>query len=585
MAARALSVAVYAKIDRFKKGMKGARAALSRFADSVGAMSVKVAKIGVGMAVGAVGAGAALVAYTSKVADVGAELDRLSKRSGLSVETLEALKRVAGETGGEFDDLNEAYKTYIERFVEAGEGNKTFIEDFKRMGIEIRDVNGALKDAEATFFEMAERMRTADDAGKMLAATEILLATDGTKMIDMLTGLDESLKDVVDRYKETGFWNKELAEAAREYKKEMSGVRRIIDGVAITIGLELLPHIKKAVTATKEWMEANSGLVKSKIKDWAIGLRDAITWAWNAVKLWQQNKGLQIWFARARSAVLFFKAIFVSAWNGIKIAGDVTLGTMALGIGKYVEFVGDKFAWIQRQNAAVLDSLAEAAGYISGEAQEGLMSMAQSARSAAAEMERISGRDNVLLSFAEKRFAAANESIDNMTEAWGDYDKSIEEVAYLLQGTNTILNPVGAKKVENSIANIAKSAERIAESFAKIPSALDFEGLFREEDIKALGRKAGIDFGDSLLGTLEGDLLIGRGSAEIEKMQKEIEPAKIVEVAIGSFGTITQSLMSLTGMRQMQKKTQRVEDPQLQETNAILSDIQAQGTQPARMGA
>ena len=105
-----------------------------------------------GMAIA--GAGVALLAFGQQVADATNDLVDTSTKTGIAAETLQGLKIAAEGSGLAFEQFIGPLQKLQFFMVEANNQNKNAIELFDKMGVQINDTNGNLKDADTVFREM-----------------------------------------------------------------------------------------------------------------------------------------------------------------------------------------------------------------------------------------------------------------------------------------------------------------------------------------------------------------------------------------------------------------------------------------------
>ena len=105
-----------------------------------------------GMAIA--GAGVALLAFGQQVADATNDLVDTSTKTGIAAETLQGLKIAAEGSGLAFEQFIGPLQKLQFFMVEANNQNKNAIDLFDKMGVQINDTNGNLKDADTVFREM-----------------------------------------------------------------------------------------------------------------------------------------------------------------------------------------------------------------------------------------------------------------------------------------------------------------------------------------------------------------------------------------------------------------------------------------------
>ena len=127
------------------------------------------------------------VSESLRVAD---EIDNLSKKLDIGVESTQSLRRVAETSGIEFGQLEGAISRTRVEIERANTGNAASIERFKALGISIDDLRS--KNTEQIFEQVARAMsKNKGDAETLNAAYELMGARSGPQLQRMLENLGE----------------------------------------------------------------------------------------------------------------------------------------------------------------------------------------------------------------------------------------------------------------------------------------------------------------------------------------------------------------------------------------------------------
>ena len=116
----------------------------------------------VGAATAAVGG--ATVALTQKFADLTNELVDASTKTGIAVDTLAGLRLAAEGSGQSFSALEGGLIRFQQSMNQAGRGSKQLSETFEELGIEVKNSNGELKDADTVFNEVVASLSQMENA-------------------------------------------------------------------------------------------------------------------------------------------------------------------------------------------------------------------------------------------------------------------------------------------------------------------------------------------------------------------------------------------------------------------------------------
>jgi DNA-binding transcriptional regulator YhcF (GntR family) len=117
------------------RGLRSAQKKLRNFGSSVKAIGVGITAIG----------GAALSAFgvAAKVfSSMGDAVAKMSKRTGVSVESLSELAFVASQTGTNFSTLENAFRRMQRSIVDGERGLSTVVDAYDQLGISVKDLQG-----------------------------------------------------------------------------------------------------------------------------------------------------------------------------------------------------------------------------------------------------------------------------------------------------------------------------------------------------------------------------------------------------------------------------------------------------------
>ncbi len=97
--------------------------------------------------------GAGIITFQQELADLTNELTDASAKSGIAIETLAGLRLAAEGSGLEFSNLEGGLIRFQTSILDASKGSKTAADSFKRIGVEIKNADGSIRDANSVFEE------------------------------------------------------------------------------------------------------------------------------------------------------------------------------------------------------------------------------------------------------------------------------------------------------------------------------------------------------------------------------------------------------------------------------------------------
>lgn len=184
--------------------------------------------------------------------ETGAQINDLSQKTGVSVETLGHLKGAGEQAGLGLDAIANIAVKLNKNLIEAQDGTSKQALAFKALGIDVRDASGKLKTADSIIFEMADKFKgTADGAGKTAISME-LMGKSGADLIPVLNKGSEELRALGLSI------GPEFAANASQFQDNMVKIKTQFDQLGVDLANELLPGL---IALTEGW-EKNNVAVK-----------------------------------------------------------------------------------------------------------------------------------------------------------------------------------------------------------------------------------------------------------------------------------------------------------------------------------
>lgn len=243
---------------KFTAGLKAAGKRLARFGKAV-AMA--------GAAAAAAAAGG--IAYgIRQYMRMGDELDKMSQRTGLSVEALSELKHAAKQSGGSIDDVERSTKRMQKTLLDARRGLQSSRDAFENLGLSVEGI--AAMSPEDQFTTIAEALNSVEDASLRAGLAQNVFGRSGTTLIPMLN----NMKSLRGEAKDMGM--SMSTEAA-------SGAARLLDMFSILgaqgkslmfeIGAAAAPLLEGALPTIQDFLSQTIG----SIRDTAGNVRSVVS--------------------------------------------------------------------------------------------------------------------------------------------------------------------------------------------------------------------------------------------------------------------------------------------------------------------
>lgn len=165
---------------------------------------------------------------TIKAAD---NLNDMSKKAGVSVETLSALGYAAEQSGTDMEGLEKGLAKLSKTAVAAAEGSAGAADAFKTLGISATNADGSLKATDQLLLEIADSFAAhADGIAKSALAQEIF-GKSGAALIPFLNEGAAGIKKLTDEADRLGITiSGETAQAADDFNDRLSKLNSILRG-------------------------------------------------------------------------------------------------------------------------------------------------------------------------------------------------------------------------------------------------------------------------------------------------------------------------------------------------------------------
>ena len=228
------------------------RAAMKRAADSTtqafGKMEGAASKVGsvlagLGLAVGAIGlATTAFNKFAGAITQLD-DLNDLSKRTAVSVETLGALKIAAEQSGTSLEGLAIGLKRLQKAQIAAADGDKAMQATLSVLGVTARDPERAL-------IQLAAAFEALDEQSRVEIATRLGKGFDA--LIPLLSGGAAELERMIIVGRQLNPVTKQSADEADKFKDALIELRASGNAVWTQLASEALPALARIVGAMRE---------------------------------------------------------------------------------------------------------------------------------------------------------------------------------------------------------------------------------------------------------------------------------------------------------------------------------------------
>jgi len=232
------------------------------------------------VAAGAATAGAAIFAFTSKIAEQNDEIGKMAQRIGLAAQTINELGFVAQLNGGSINGMNTSLENLSRTASEAARGMGAGVEAFGLLGVSATNANGQIKKTDELMLDVADSISQLSSQSQKL---ELLnkLGIDSSLLLTLEQGRAAILaqrKEV----QELGFiLDKDATESAAKFNDEMLRIGTVVKGISSAIGTKLMKQITPMIKAFIEWFKVNKEIIKQNLNSFFETLTKTVTAVFN----------------------------------------------------------------------------------------------------------------------------------------------------------------------------------------------------------------------------------------------------------------------------------------------------------------
>ena len=192
------------------------------------------------------GMGLAGVTYvTKRFIDLGDALNKMSARTGATVEWLSAMSFGAERSGATIEMLEQAIRKLNKAIAEAQQGNRTPYEVFRKLRIDPSSMEFKSMDAGAQFELVARRLHEVQSQAEKTRLAMALFEEGGVMLLPLLGDIDK-LKQ---KAKELGIiMTKEQADTAAALLDAWTNFKYQLNAIFMSLGEAIAPALKQVVT-------------------------------------------------------------------------------------------------------------------------------------------------------------------------------------------------------------------------------------------------------------------------------------------------------------------------------------------------
>lgn len=237
--------------DQVRRGFRDIESASQRLRGTL-------ASLGVGLSV------AGFTAFVRSGVQAADELNKLSQRVGVTVESLSALKFAAELSDVSVEQLSTGLRQLAKNAVETQAGTGEAKQAFAALGIEVTNTSGQLKGTETLLLDVAERFASIEDGAGKTALAMKLFGRAGADLIPFLNQGRDGFERLRAEAERLGLVvSGETARAAEQFNDSLRILTSGLQAFKFTVAEAVLPTLNEFVEQLNEGIRAAGGFGKA----------------------------------------------------------------------------------------------------------------------------------------------------------------------------------------------------------------------------------------------------------------------------------------------------------------------------------
>jgi len=253
--AGSLTVELNANIARLAGEINSAKGMFSSLESSVASAKSVLASLGAGLSV------TALAAFVKSGINAADEINKLSQKLGVSVESLSAFRYAAKLADVSAEEMAVGLRQLAKNAQDAQAGTGDAAAAFAALKIEVAGAGGQLRGTEDLLLAVAERFsRIEDGAGKTALAMKIF-GRSGAELIPLLNQGRAGFEELRKEAERLGIIiSKETARAAEQFNDDLTRLASASDKLKFALTERALPALTRTASAMAEAAREGEGL-------------------------------------------------------------------------------------------------------------------------------------------------------------------------------------------------------------------------------------------------------------------------------------------------------------------------------------
>ena len=263
-------------LDEINKEAAEATKSLQELAQK-GAEKVQKALAAVGAAV--IGAVTGLTALVINAANAADELGDLSNVTGLSTEKLQQYQYTADMVGTSLETITGSQTKLVKSMTSAAKGTGETAEAFKKLGVNVKNTDGTMRDTDEVFLEMIDALGGIENETERDAVAMQIFGKSAKDLNPLIRAGSKALSDYSKEAEELGIIvSDDVTSALGDVAAEIKRVKAQFNAAKQNFAANFAPVVQKGLQAIQKIIQRISALGSDpKLKNAIAKLGEAIT--------------------------------------------------------------------------------------------------------------------------------------------------------------------------------------------------------------------------------------------------------------------------------------------------------------------
>ncbi len=205
----------------------------------------------------------------------GAEISRAARLTAIGVERYQELRYAAGQAGVAHESLTQALVDLNQAARSASSGNAELIDRFAALGVSAEELRSLAPDQ--LFLRVIDGLRQLDDPALQTEIGAALFGGVAPRLKRLLEGGSAGIEQSAQQARDLGnVLGADAIAEANAFKTQLDLLNNTFNGLAVTIGSQLLPVLEPLIDKLTLWISANRDLIATKIEEVVGKIVDAI---------------------------------------------------------------------------------------------------------------------------------------------------------------------------------------------------------------------------------------------------------------------------------------------------------------------